>query len=176
LIYDPSNVAASGSNFVRQPIPAACNGGTCYPAGRYVLTIDPVAAKLLQFLPLPTASGATNNYSYSLGTVSSENQYNFRIDHNFSPNQRSFVRGTRDIDNYHQNDIFGKPTGPNAINQALTAYLFALGHTWTVSPTMLLQFTYGFAYQKNFQVPENFTGYDVRRIATNRQLHCGQLL
>jgi hypothetical protein len=160
LIYDPSNVAASGSNFVRQPIPAACNGGTCYPAGRYVPTIDPVAAKLLQFLPLPTASGATNNYSYSLGTVSSENQYNFRIDHNFSPNQRSFVRGTRDIDNYHQNDIFGKPTGPNAINQALTAYLFALGHTWTVSPTMLLQFTYGFAYQKNFQVPENFTGYD----------------
>jgi len=159
-IYDPNNITAAGTGYVRQPLPAACSASTCYAAGRYVANIDPVAAKLLTFLPLPTASGITNNYSYSQGTISTENQFNFRVDHNFSANQRSFVRGTRDIDNYHQNDIFNQPNGPNGINQALRAYLFGIGHTWTISPTTLLQFNYGFSYQKNSQVPENFTGFN----------------
>lgn len=158
-IYDPYTIAGSGSTFVRAPLAAACNGGSCYPAGRYVSNIDPVAASLLKFYPVPTASGITNNYSYSQGTVSTENQVNFRVDHNFSPNQRTFVRGTRDIDNYHQNDIFNQANGPNAIDQALRAYLFGIGHTWTISPTALFQFNYGFGYQNNFQIPQNFTGF-----------------
>ncbi len=90
----------------------------------------------------------------------SENQYNFRIDHAFSPSQRSFVRGTRDANNHHVNDLFNQPGGPNGINQALTAYLFAAGHVWTVSPSLLLQFSYGFARQQNFQIPQNLYSFD----------------
>ena len=160
LVYDPYNVAAVGSTSVRQPIAAGCSATTCYSAGQYVATINPVAAKLLPFLPLPTTAGVNNNYSYSQASLSNENQFNFRVDHNFTANQRTFVRGTRDVDNYHQNDVFNLPNGPNAINQALVAYLFGVGHTWIVSPTLLLQFNYGFAYQQNHQVPENFTGYN----------------
>lgn len=160
LVYDPYNVAAVDSTFVRKPLAPGCNENTCYTAGQYVANINPVAAELLPFLPLPTASGIANNYSYSQASISSENQLNFRIDHNFTANQRTFVRGTRDINNYHQNDVLNQPLGPNAINQALVAYLFGLGHTWAVSPIFLLQFNYGFAYQQNHQVPENFTGYN----------------
>ena len=156
LVYDPNNITAG----VRQPLAPGCNGSTCYTAGQYVANINPVAVKLLPFLPLPNAPGVANNYSYSQASISSENQFNFRLDHNFTANQRTFIRGTRDIDNYHQNDIFNQPLGPNAINQALVAYLFGIGHTWAVSPTFLLQFNYGFAYQQNHQVPENFTGYN----------------
>lgn len=159
-VYDPNNVAAVGTGYVRQPLAPGCAGTTCYPAGRYVANINPVAAKLLPFLPLPNNAGISNNYSYSLASLSVEDQFNFRVDHNFSANQRTFVRGTRDIDNYHQNDLFNQPGGPNGINQALRAYLFGAGHTWTVSPTLLLQFTYGFGYQQNHQVPQNFTGYN----------------
>ncbi len=156
LVYDPNNITGP----VRQPLAPGCSATTCYGAGQYVGNINPVAAKLLPFLPLPNAAGVNNNYSYSQASISSENQFNFRVDHNFTASQRTFVRGTRDIDNYHQNDVFNQPLGPNAINQTLVAYLFGLGHTWTVSPTLLLQFNYGFAYQQNHQVPENFTGYN----------------
>jgi len=160
LIFDPNNIAAVGSSFVRQPLPAGCNGTTCYPAGKYVASINPVAAKLLPLLPAPNASGINNNYSYSKAMSDTENQFNFRVDHNFSASQRTFVRGTRDVNNHHENGLFNEPAGPNGINQALVAYLFGIGHTWTVSPSFLLQFTYGFGYQQNHQIPQNFTGFN----------------
>ncbi|CAN5749354.1 hypothetical protein BH10ACI4_BH10ACI4_00960 [soil metagenome] len=160
LVYDPYNVATVGSTTTRQPLPANCIGGTCYPAGRSVAAINAVAAKLLPLVPLPNAAGVNNNYSYSQGKSDQVDQYNFRVDHNWSNNNRSFVRGTRDVNNHHENDLFNQPSGPNGINQKLSAYLFGAGHTWTVSPTFLLQFTYGFGYQKNFQIPQNFTGFD----------------
>jgi hypothetical protein len=160
LIYDPNNIATVGTSTARQPIPAACDGSTCYPAGRYIPNIDPVAAKLLQVMPSPNAPGITNNYSYASNSVDTENQFNFRVDHNFSSSQRTFVRGTRDVDNHHQNGLFNDPLGPNASNQALVGYLFGIGHTWTVSPTFLLQFNYGFAYQQNFQTPQQLTNFN----------------
>jgi hypothetical protein len=159
-IYDPFNVATVGTVTTRQPLPATCVGGTCYPVGRAVGSINSVAAKLLPLLPLPNATGVTNNYNYSQGKTDQVDQYNFRVDHNWSASNRSFVRGTRDVNNHHENDLFNQPGGPNGINQKLTAYLFAAGHTWTVSPTFLLQFTYGFGYQKNFQIPQNLSGFD----------------
>jgi Carboxypeptidase regulatory-like domain len=160
LIYDPNNIATVGNSSVRQPLAPACSGSTCYPAGRFVANIDPVAAKLLQFLPTPNAPGFNNNYSYASSTNDTENQFNLRVDHNFSSAQRTFVRGTRDVDNHHQNGLFNDPNGPNASNQALVAYLFGVGHTWTVSPTFLLQFNYGFGYQQNHQTPQEFTNFN----------------
>lgn len=154
-IYDPYTTSASS----RQPLAATCTGGTCYPAGRYVRNINPTAQKLLAFYPDPTSPGTSNNYSYANTYLDKEDQFNFRVDHNFSPSQRIFVRGSRDVNNHHENDLFNQPNGPNGINQQLRGYLFALGHTWTISPTLLLQTNYGFAYQKNFQIPQNYTGY-----------------
>jgi Carboxypeptidase regulatory-like domain len=163
LIYNPTTLAANPTTpgqYVRQAIPAACNGGTCYAAGQYIPNIDPVAQKYLSLIPAPTASGVANNYSYPQDVQDSENQYNFRIDHNFSATQRTFVRATRDKDIHHQNGLFNGFLDPNAYNQALTAYLFAMGHVWTLSSSLLLQFSYGFAFQSNSQVGDGFYNYN----------------
>ena len=163
LIYNPTTLApdpAHPGQYVRQPIPAACGSSGCYPAGEYVPNIDPVAKGLLAFIPQPNGPGVSNNYSYPTNIDDTENQFNFRIDHNFSANQRSFIRGTRDLNEYHQNDLFNQYSGPNSSNQALTAYLLAIGHLWTISPKLLLQFSYGFARQTNFQVPGNYYNFD----------------
>jgi hypothetical protein len=156
LIYDPNNIVGG----VRQPLAPGCAGTTCYPAGEYVADISPVASKLLQYFPVPNAPGVINNYSYSQGTVDTENQFNFRVDHNFSPSQRTFARGTRDTNTHQLNGIFNDPNGPSASHQILSAYIFALGHVWTVSPTFVLQVTYGFAYQQNHQYPDNYLGFN----------------
>jgi hypothetical protein len=159
-IYDPYNLTQTGSTYARGLLAAGCNNGTCYPAGFGVANISPVALKQLALIPLPNASGTTNNYSYSKALTDSASQFNFRVDHNFSDKQRTFLRGTRDVNNHHENDLFNQPTGPGGINQALRAYLLALGHTDAVRPSLLLQFNYGFAYQQNHQIPQNFTGFN----------------
>jgi hypothetical protein len=154
-IYDPYTTSGS----TRQLLAPACVGGTCYPAGRVVQNMNPTALKLLQFFPQPNGSGTSNNYSYANTFLDKEDQFNFRVDQNFSSSQRIFARGTRDVNNHHENDLFNQPNGPSGINQALRGYLFALGHNWTISPNLVMQTTYGFAYQKNFQIPQNYTGY-----------------
>ncbi len=159
LVYDPNNVAPDPANpgqYIRQPIPAACSGSTCYAAGQYIPNIDQVAQAIMPLLPSPNASGLVNNYNYVTNITDNENQLNFRVDHNFSPNQRSFIRGTRDT-NIHQNyGLFNKAGEPTGWHQSLTAYLFALGHVWTVSPSLVLQFNYGFARQTNLQIANLF--------------------
>lgn len=155
-IYDPYSTSGN----TRQPLPAACNSAGCFAAGKVVTNINPVSQNLLQFLPLPNVGGLTNNYVYANRTSDQVDQFNFRVDQNFSPKQRVFARGTRDTNNHHENDLFNQPNGPSAINQALRAYLFALGDTWTITPNLILQTNYGFAYQKNFQIPQNYTGYN----------------
>ncbi len=55
VIYDPTTTTPSGSGYVRQPF-----------AHNKITTIDPVAAKILSYYPLPNQPGAaftgTNNY------------------------------------------------------------------------------------------------------------------
>src|ERR1035438_3644559 len=157
-IYDPTSYNASTG--LRTSIPAACSGSTCYPAGQYIPTIDPVAQKLLPLIPLPNGSGVSSNYSYPTTTIITDNQLNFRIDHSFSANQRTFIRGTRDPNSYAVYDLFNHPVGTNSQAQELGAYLFAVGHVWTVSPSLLLQSSYGFAYQSNRQVNGSFYNFN----------------
>ncbi len=154
-IYNPTSY--NPTTGLRTLIPAACSGTACYPAGSYIPTIDPVAQRFLPSIPAPNAPGVANNYGYVSNVTDTENQFNFRVDHNFSPSQRSFIRGTRDVDSHHNNGLFNDVSGPNSWNQQLTAYLFAVGHVWTVSPSLLLQFSYGFARQTNLQIGGNIT-------------------
>lgn len=165
LIYSPNNVAPDPANpgqYVRQPIPSACSNTTCYAAGQYIPNIDPVAQAIAPLLPAPNAAGVLNNYNYATNIIDSENQFNFRVDHNFSANQRSFIRGTRDVDSHQNYGLFNKAGEPTGWNQALTAYLFALGHVWTVSPSLVLQFNYGFARQTNLQLGNSFYNFNAK--------------
>ncbi|MGO4516900.1 TonB-dependent receptor [Terriglobus sp. 2YAB30_2] len=161
VVYDPYSTHLVGTTYTRTPLPAGCNAGGCFAAGKGVVNINPVAKALLDFYPLPTKSGIASNYSHVQRQTDVDDQYNFRIDHNFSERQRVFARGTYSVNKHRENDWFDKPTGSNAVYQPISAYLFALGDTWTFSPNMLLQVTYGFANQRNQQISGSY-GIDPR--------------
>lgn len=155
MVYDPNSYSSTTGQ--RSPIAAAtCNGST-YGAGYCIpsTSFDPVATAMLPLIPAPNLTGTVNNYSYVQSLIDVDNQYNFRIDHNFSDKQRTFVRGTRGENVHTVYDLFNKPVGLSAQNQSLTEYLFAIGHLWTISANTLVQFSYGFARQTNDTLANN---------------------
>jgi len=162
-VYDPNSFNSTTGQ--RSPIAAATCNGNVYAAGYCVpqSAWNPVAKAMLALYPAPNLSGTANNYSYTQNQTSLDDQYNFRIDHNFSESQRSFVRGTKSKNDYTNNDIFNTPNGATGWQQHITAYLFAAGHLWTVSPSTVLQFSYGFARQTNFQLGNNFYQFDAAK-------------
>jgi hypothetical protein len=154
-VYDPNSYDSTTGQ--RTPIAAATCNGTAYQAGYCIPTFDPIAQNVLAIIPAPNLPGVTQNYSYVENITDVDNQYNFRLDHNFSDKQRSFIRGTRDTNVHTNNDLFNMPNGINGgWTQHLTAYLFAAEHVWTISQSTLAQFSYGFARQTNFQLANNF--------------------
>jgi hypothetical protein len=158
MVYDPYSTTQVGNDYVRTPLPAGCNVNGCFGTGQGVTTLNPVAVKLLAAYPLPNQPGLTNNYTFAQPTSDKDDQYNFRVDHNFSASNRAFIRGTRGTNIHNENDLFsGAYTGTNSIHQTIAGYLFAASDSWTISPTMLLQVTYGFAAQRNIQLPGNYT-------------------
>lgn len=160
VVYDPNSYNATTNQ--RTPLAAATCNGVAYAAGYCVPQSEwsPVAMGLLQFFPAPNLPGIINNYFHVTNVTSTDDQYNFRIDYNASEKHRTFMRGTRSTDTYINNDLFNMPGGPSGWQQHITAYLFALGHTWVVSPSTLLQFTYGFARQTNYEIGNNFYKYN----------------
>lgn len=158
LVYDPYSTTQVGNIYNRTVLPAGCNANGCFGAGQGVTNLNPVAVKLLSLYPLPNASGLTNNYTYAQPTSDQDDQFNFRVDHNFSSTNRMFIRGTRGTNAHNENDLLsGAYSGTNSIHQNIEGYLFAAGDSWTLSPNLLLQLTYGFAAQRNVQLPGNYT-------------------
>jgi hypothetical protein len=85
---DPvTGITATGSGFVRDQI--QCNGvANTICANR----LDPNAIKLLQLFPTPTAPGLFSNYSSDPIGSTNVNQFDVRIDQNFSDKDQVFAR------------------------------------------------------------------------------------
>ncbi len=83
----PCSGAAPGTQvgFVREPF-----AGNILPASR----LDPNAIKLLNLYPVPNSSGLFNNYSADPILRNDANQFDIRIDHNFSEKDSIFGRVT----------------------------------------------------------------------------------
>ena len=158
LVYDPNSTTQVGNNSIRTPLPAGCNVNGCFGVGQGVTTLNPVALKLLALYPQPNQAGLTNNYTFAQPTSDRDDQYNFRVDHNFSASNRGFMRGTRGTNQHNESDVLnGTYVGTNSIHQVISGSLFALSDSWTISSNKLLQVTYGFAAQRNVQLPGNYT-------------------
>ncbi len=87
LVFDPNTTRASGSSFIRDAFP-----GNAIPSSRF----DKVGQAVAKYFPLPNTQGVAftnaNNY-YSQGSSALDiDQLDGRFDHNFSSNQRMFVR------------------------------------------------------------------------------------
>ncbi|MBV9266825.1 MAG: carboxypeptidase regulatory-like domain-containing protein, partial [Acidobacteriaceae bacterium] len=112
--------------------------------------IDPVAFKLMQYFPLPNLNVGTgsydpyNNYLAS-GPVHSQNdQFDVKLDHRFNDHDLLSVKYSHDLASGDSFNCFGNIADPCTQGPySGGAHLVAINETHTISPTMLMTFSYG---------------------------------
>ena len=127
--------------------------------------IDPVAAKLIQLFPMPTSSATdlnslqNTNWFGSGVNPNSNNQFDIKIDQRFS--EKDLLSGKYSQQNGSGNsfDCFNNIADPCTGGPTVThRYIFALSHTHTFSPSLVLTATYGF--QRAFDNQQGISGND----------------
>lgn len=96
--------------------------------------LDPVALRLLQRFPLPTSAGAANNFTRVGNETQNQDQFDGRIDHNFSDTNRFFGRYSfaRDF----TDPVAPLPDGSGALTGS------AIGTTRTTAQSLVLNSNY----------------------------------
>jgi hypothetical protein len=146
IIYDPASSAATNGTG-RTPFP-----GNRIPASR----LDPIAQKVLQLYPLPNVqgiglAGTTNNYQRREDRFFDRDNYDVKINFNrTSAHQVWFKYSFMDAVVDDLSNYLGPPsnTETDADGGFTKVHSFTHGQTWTISPTMLFDATFGFARQK----------------------------
>ncbi|MEP7336817.1 MAG: TonB-dependent receptor [Acidobacteriota bacterium] len=160
IIYDPLTTRADPNNpgrFTRDPFP-----GNIIPANR----ISPIAAKIMQYWPLPNTAptniNTQQNNFFATGTnISKSNRIDSRVDHNITSKWRAFARFSiqfkdrSDPFNHYGNDATPNNAGPT-VN---TAKSIAIDNLYTVSPSLFLNVRYGLNRKTNVRTPFS-TGFD----------------
>jgi len=158
-LYDPASCATV--NCVRTSFAAentgALAGVNAIPANR----IDPVAAKILSYYPLPNAGapGAlTKNFSTVLAKPNPNLRYFGRIDYDLSDKHHlSFSISQKDNPGVNKSGPFACPI--NCFSGDIDGYNVQLTHTWQINPTLVNEFRMAYTKQGNWFVP--FTiGFD----------------
>ena len=142
-IYDPATGAFNGADrtqFANNQIPTA--------------RLDPIALKVLQLFPLPNqpgigAGGLTNNYRRQEDRTVDRDNYDLKFNWNRTASNQLWAKVSYmnavvdDLTNYLGPD-------PNADGDGgfTKVYQITGGQTWTMSPTMLMDMTFGFSRQK----------------------------
>ena len=136
-LYDPTTIRVNpnGSGYIADPFPSSV-----LPQSR----LDPVAIRAISYIPLPNRAASdltgTNNYAANAATFANNNQYNTRIDHQLTSNNKLFARYSYNIQyatGYSPTfsmDNIADPTGSLATRRGQNA---TLGYTSILSPTML---------------------------------------
>ena len=155
----PGSPALAGTAF--QPAPVAGN------------LIDPVAAKMINYFPMPNLGVGTPNYQYfynwigSGSNVSRNNQFDIKIDHRFSDKSLLTAKYSQQSSNFHAWNSYGNIADPNTSGPAPgTAHAFALTENYTFSPTLLLSVSYGFV--RNWGLQAGISG-DYKNINAVKQ-------
>jgi len=151
-IYDPATIApAAGGRFSRQPL-----SGNIVPASR----IDSIATKLLSFYPPPNSPGTADglqNY-FRIGLDHRRwNSYLGRVDHNFSPSHRVFVRFNT---NTWLNEAQSMPTIASGTVGKRPGYGFVFDDVYVFNAGLLLNARYGLTTQRPSSVPFS-SGFDL---------------
>jgi hypothetical protein len=136
---DPvTGLTATGTGHVRDPFP-----GNILPAGR----LDPNAVKLLDLFPDPTSPGLYNNFTTSPVGQDNVNQFDVRIDHNFSDRNQLFVRYSYFDEPRLRPGPFKSLADGGGFNQGdehVRTQGAALSYTHSFSPTLINEARIGF--------------------------------
>jgi outer membrane receptor protein involved in Fe transport len=110
--------------------------------------IDPVAQKIMNLFPMPTASFANptiyKNWTVSGATPNSNDQLDLKIDHRFTQKNLVSVKYSQDKNSNTPFDCFNNVVDPcgSGANES-TAHVFAINDAYTIKPTLLLTSTFG---------------------------------
>jgi Carboxypeptidase regulatory-like domain/TonB dependent receptor-like, beta-barrel len=140
-IYDPATGNPDGTG--RTPFP-----NNTIPANR----MDPIALQLQERLPLPNGSGTSNNYTKTGLVDFTRNNYDFKLNYNISSSAQVFAKYSQ-MNATVQSDMFlGNPPDGGAGGQGFGAgsglgdtkvRIGTVGLTWTVSPNLIVDGTFG---------------------------------
>ncbi len=160
-IFDPASTRRlADGTWARDPMP-----GNLIPQSR----IDPVSKKILGYDPWNSpnvagsvnADGPVNNLLYDEKSRTFFEDYNGRIDHQFSPNFKIYGSYTYN----HRNGI-GRPSviklkefdGDQGNETPYTAQNYSIGKTWVINPTTINDARVGYFRNRNDKRVPSFGG------------------
>jgi hypothetical protein len=148
--------------------------GAPFPGNQIPLSrLDPIALKVLGFLPAPQTSAATNNYVYASPVISDPYRFDFRIDQIVSDRQNLYFRyseqntDTNVSSNLPPNSQGEYYSGGGA--QTTNSKAFVLVHNKVWSPTVVTSIHAGWNYLAwiNAFPAQQLTGVGIPGVPTN---------
>jgi hypothetical protein len=149
-IYDP--LTSTGCTPTAGTTCRTAFSGNVIPSGR----IDPTAAVLIGYFPNPNTTGSgpfdINNYTTAYPTGGDIDENNDRVDYNLSEKQRLFARFT-----YFK--LLNLPDSPfkdvctDRCTETVHTKQIALGDTFTISPTTILDLHLGYTRYAYLRTP-----------------------
>lgn len=147
IIYDPATTRTENGRVVRTPF-----ANQLIPASR----IDPVAAKLLAFYPLPNVAGLANNFRSNYQRILTRDNFTAKVDHSITERDKINVRYLYNSDNLGYTSVF-----PNIASETLTPALrhqnyWYFGYTRVISPTIINEARYTYSNRINDEAAFGF--------------------
>ncbi|HEU0121959.1 MAG TPA: carboxypeptidase-like regulatory domain-containing protein, partial [Bryobacteraceae bacterium] len=132
LVYDPATTVGN----TRQPFP-----GNSIPASR----ISKVASNFLPSLPSPNLGGFAFNYAFVNQSAVKDRVFTYKVDHNFSSNNRLAFFHTMQNQDTQNITAFDGPLGQGLGNNFQKPFNVRANHDLVIRPTILLHSTFGYS-------------------------------
>lgn len=134
---------------------ATCSG----PRTATTACIDPVAVKIMAYLPSPNAPGLVNNYVNSDLALFNRQIYAGRVDHTFSDSHSIFGRYSWERRFTSEPNYFGESPAANVRTVKDTFLNFTLNDTLAITSTFVNNFRLGYTRARANQIPTS-QGFD----------------
>jgi len=147
MIFSPATGAADGT-------------GRRQYAGNMLPGIDPIAAKILALIPATISAGNTDNYSKSSTQKLNRNNFDAKVDWNRTSRHSIFAKYSAMKSVFHGEPSLGQAIGDCVCDGGLGDFhdfvqLVTVGHTLTLSPTLVVDGNVGFTRMSEYgQTPD----------------------
>ncbi|MFB3827880.1 MAG: carboxypeptidase regulatory-like domain-containing protein, partial [Bryobacteraceae bacterium] len=141
-IFDPLTTTGTGAAAIRQAFP-----NNVIPRARW----DSITSQIIPNYPLPNIAGrenTTNNYFFAPSDMQTDNQYDIKIDHNFTDADRTFFRWSIRRDTKLQNGPLPREANGGGLGQTVILPSDNWMGSWTrsVRPTIFNELRFGFTH------------------------------
>jgi hypothetical protein len=160
-IYDPLTTRCANNTNPCTTFTRDAFANNVIPASR----ISPVATAILKYYGAPKRAGLLGNLFDSTLTETTKpyDNYTFRLDQNFSQNNRFFFRGSRYDRDSHYNDYLG--TEATGVNFIFASRQGVLDDVHTFNATTVLNVRYGFnRFIRQQDQDEDARGFDLTQL------------